>query len=47
MDDLLVHEYAAAKLEIVFMTKVFLVIMGQSDAISQLSQRIYDSVKKY
>ena len=47
MDDLLVHEYAAAKLRnSVYDEGVFSSIMGQSDAVSQLSKPIYEFRQK-
>ena len=43
IDDLLVHEYAAAKLRnSIYDEGVFSDIMGQSDAVSSLSKRIYE-----
>ena len=47
MDDLLVHEYAAAKLRNnVYDEGVFSSIMGQSDGISRLSKPIYEFRQK-
>ena len=48
IDDLLVHEYATAKLRnSVYDEGVFSYIMGQSEAVSRLSKPIYEFVKKY